>query len=273
MDAIAQAPDAGWTWVPAAMIALPAYLVVYARRWRRVRARERGGGAETWRLLACAAGLVALAVALVSPVARLGEQMFIWHMTQHILLLDVAPILLIAGLSEVLLRPVGARLRAVEERAGPLGHWATAMFLYAGTLWAWHLPALFELALRHPAIHALQHLMLFSVGWIFWWHVSGPIRPPRAAQGIAVLGFMSGTKVMTGVLASLITFMPFGGIFYDFYASQPRLWGLDATEDQQIAGALMMFEELLVMFTAVTFMFVRMLGEPDPADERYGPAA
>lgn len=80
--------------------------------------------------------------------------------------------------------------------------------------------------------------------------------------------------MVTGILASIITFTPFGSYFYEFYAAQPRMWGLTVSEDQQLAGALMMFEELFVMFSAVTFMFVRMLGESDRADERterYGP--
>ena len=189
-------------------------------------------------------------------------------MVQHILLLDIAPILLIAGLSKILLRPLTARLLRVEEASGPLNHWATAMLLYAGTLWTWHIPALYELALRDPVVHVVQHITLLSVGLLFWWHVLGPIRPRRGASGLAVLAFIGGTKLLTSLLASAITFAPSGSTFYDFYGAQPRMWGLSAAEDQHLAGGLMMFEELTVMLSAVMFMFARMLGESDRADER-----
>ena len=269
MEIVAQSagPEAAWTWAPAVLFALPAYAVVYIMRWRHVR-RTSHRGAGGWRLVAFLAGLLALFVALVSPVDRLGEQMFFWHMAQHILLLDIAPILLITGLSKVILRPITAALLRVERALGPLDHWAAAMVLYVGTLWTWHIPALYELALRDSAVHVFQHLTLLSVGALFWWHVLGPIRPRRAATGLAVLAFASATKVLTGLLASAITFSPFGSVFYDFYSAQPRMWGLSAAEDQQLAGGLMMFEELFVMFSAVTFMFVRMLGEADRAEER-----
>ena len=267
-------PDTSWTLPPVVLATLPAYALVYTARWRRVRRTGSTRGAEGWRLASFLAGLLALLAALASPVDRLGEQMFFWHMAQHILLLDIVPILLVAGLSKVLLRPVTTRLQAVEERAGRLGHWAVAMALYVGTLWTWHLPALYELALRDGAVHVFQHLTLLFVGSLFWWHVLGPIRPRKTARGLSVLGFTATTKVLTGILASIITFTPFGSYFYEFYAEQPRLWDLTASEDQQAAGALMMFEELFVMFSAVTYMFVRMLGESDRADERverYGP--
>ena len=254
---------------------VPGYGALYVWRWRQVRQDPSARGAEGWRLAAFLAGLLAMLAALVSPIDRLGEQMFFWHMAQHILLLDVVPILLIAGLSKTILRPVTARVLRIEERVGFLGHWAPAMALYVGVLWTWHLPALYELALRDSAVHVFQHLTLLTVGSLFWWHVLGPIRPRRTARGMSVFGFAATTKVLTGILASIITFTPFGSYFYDFYSQQPRLWGLDASEDQQLAGALMMFEELFVMFSAVTYMFVRMLGETDRAEERaerYGPA-
>lgn len=264
----ALSPDASWSWPPIVLVALAGYLAIYGARWARVRARNGPRGASGWRLLAFLGGVLALFAALVSPIDILGEQMFFWHMVQHILLLDVAPLLLIGGLSKVLLRPVTAGVRRIEHAVGPLAHPATALALYVGTLWAWHVPAAYELALTEEPVHALQHMNLLAVGLLFWWHVLGPVRPRRRVRGMAVLAYVGGTKFLTGLLAIAITFSPLGRFFYDYYADKPRMWDFSVDDDQAAAGALMMTEELLVMTAAFAFMFVRMLGESEREEER-----
>jgi putative membrane protein len=89
--------------------------VAYVPRWRRVRAKHGARGAPVGRLLAFATGLLALIAALISPIDRLAEQSFAMHMVQHILLLDVVPILLIASLTKVILRPATRRLQRLER--------------------------------------------------------------------------------------------------------------------------------------------------------------
>ena len=79
------------------------------------------------------------------------------HMVQHILLLDIVPILLIVSLTKVILRPATRRLQRLERSAGPLAHPAFAVVLYVGVMWGWHIPALYDAALRHPFVHALEH--------------------------------------------------------------------------------------------------------------------
>jgi putative membrane protein len=266
-------PDLSWNWSPFLLLALGSYLAVYLVRWRNVRHSQGSRGASVWRLLAFVAGIAALFAALVTPLDVLGEQLFVGHMSQHILLVDLGPILLLAGLTKVILRPITARLTGVERRAGILMHPAAAVVFYAGTLWLWHVPAMYQLALRHPAVHAFQHLHFFSAGLLFWWHAIAPIRPRWPLTGLAVVGYMAITKLFTGVLASLVTFSPVG--FYDFYARQPRYWDLSATQDQGMAGALMMTEELIVMTTAVALLFIRMLGQAEEQErrrERFGEA-
>jgi putative membrane protein len=113
---------------------------------------------DTLRALAFAAGLAVVLLALVSPIDRLGEErLFTAHMVQHLLLADLAPILLLVGLSRAFLRPAVRRLRPLEERLGPLAHPAVALALYVGLMWLWHVPAVYELALDHAWAHALEH--------------------------------------------------------------------------------------------------------------------
>src|SRR5437899_9852395 len=126
----AVAPDYSWTLNPGVLFALAAALAIYARRWRAARAEAGPGAASGWRLASFVAGIGALFVALISPVDRLGEQLFVMHMIQHLLIVDIAAILLTLGLTKVLLRPVTRRIQRIEQAAGPFGHPITALVLY-----------------------------------------------------------------------------------------------------------------------------------------------
>ena len=86
------------------------------------------------------------------------------HMAQHVLLLDISPILLLCGLTKVLLRPVTRHTYALERRAGPLAHPAFAVALYVGVMWLWHVPALYDAALQHDTVHVLEHVCFFDRG-------------------------------------------------------------------------------------------------------------
>ena len=108
--------------------------------------------------------MLGLVAALISPIDRLAEQILAMHMVQHVLLLDFVPILLILGLTKVLLRPVTRRLQPVESAAGPLGHPVVAVVLYIGAMWIWHIPALYDAAAEHAAIHVLEHVTFMRAG-------------------------------------------------------------------------------------------------------------
>ena len=105
------AADTSWTFDPGPIALMALATWVYVTRWRRARAQAGPAAADGWRLASFLSGIALIAVALVSPVDRLGEQAFVMHMVQHLLLLDVASILLILGLTKVILRPATRRLR------------------------------------------------------------------------------------------------------------------------------------------------------------------
>lgn len=242
--------------------------MLYRQRLRRLEAAGAAAGTGRLRTASFVAGVVVLTVALASPFARLGEQLLVGHTAQHILLIDAAPILLILGLSRELLEPVTRRLATVERFTSVLTLPLTAVLLYAGTLWAWHLPPLYDLALAHEGVHASQHATIFGVGALLWWHVLGPVLFRRALRGLTVFPFMAGTKVLTAALGFVIMAASDGGFAYQHYADQPRRWNLSALQDQQIGGALMMLEEAILITAAFAFMFVRMLQHADREDER-----
>lgn len=259
--------DFAWTWSPLALAGPLLCLAIYGRLWWRARAEGRPSRNGDWRAVVFVMGVVALLFALVSPISRLGEQMFVWHMVQHIVLVDIAPILLVAGCSAPLLQPVMARLEPYADSLQWLARPATAVIFYVGALWIWHAPVLYNLALTNPFVHAFQHASLFAVGVLFWWHVFEPVPSRHSIRGPGVFPFMAATKFFTGVLASLITFLPEAGLVYSYYVDQPRMWGFTAASDQQLGGAIMVTEELVLMVTAFAFMFIRMLSQANEDDE------
>lgn len=263
-------PDASWTLSPGVLTLLALGGFLYVRRWRRARREAGVAAAPVWRLVFFLAGLGFTFAALISPVDRLGEQLFVMHMVQHILVLDIASILLILGLTKVILRPVTRRIGRLEERAGPLAAPAFALVLYTGGMILWHVPAAYDAALEHPVLHALEHLTFTSAGLLYWWHLLSPIRNRRRLTGLGPVAYMVVAKVLLGLLGIVLTFSP--DAFYTFYTDQPRYWGMSATTDQNVGGALMALEQSLVMGAALVWLFFRALSEAEREElraERY----
>ena len=202
------APDYSWTLNPGVLFALAAALVIYGRRWRAARAEAGAGAASGWRLTSFAAGVGALFVALISPVDRLGEQLFLMHMVQHLLIVDVAAILLILGLTKVILRPVTRRIQRIEQAAGPLAHPVTALVLYVAEHVAWHVPALYDAALEHPALHALEHVTFAASGSCTGGTCSRRSATAQRLGGLGPVAYMFTGKIGLGLLGVLLTFSP-----------------------------------------------------------------
>ncbi|HEV2812823.1 MAG TPA: cytochrome c oxidase assembly protein [Solirubrobacteraceae bacterium] len=252
-------PDASWTFSPGAIVLILAATGVYVVRWRRA-------GASVGRLALFGAGMACVAAAIVSPLDRLAEQLLSMHMVQHLLLLDLAPILIILGFTKVLLRPATRRLMPLEKAAGFLAHPAFAVALYAGAMWVWHIPALYDAALENPALHVFEHLVMSAAGGLYWWHVLSPIRPRVPLVGLGGAAYMLSTKVLLGILGIVLTFAPES--FYAFYEGQPRYWDLSAQEDQALGGAIMAIEQSIVMGIALAYLFVRLLSDSEKEEER-----
>jgi cytochrome c oxidase assembly factor CtaG len=259
-------PDSSWSLDPSVLLLVGLGAAAYAVRWHAVRRAGRARPAPRWRALAFGAGLLAVLAALVSPLDRLGEQLLVMHMVQHLLLLDVAPVLLILGLTKLILRPATRRLLALERAAGPLAHPAFAVAFYVLAMWTWHVPALYDAAVRHPVIHVLEHMSFAAAGGLYWWHLLSPIRGRSGLSGMGPAVYMASTKVLVGVLGIALAFAP--GSFYPYYAHQPHFWGLAPRDDQAAAGMAMALEQSLVMGAALAFLFVRALAESERREQR-----
>ncbi len=255
-----------WSFEPAVLLGVLVLAAVYLLAWRRARNPDEPHPPGFGRLTLFAAGLLTILVALVSPLDSLGDQLMVMHMVQHILLLDVAPILLLLGLTKVLLRPATRRLNAIERRAGFVATPAFAVLAYAGLLWLWHVPALYDRAQGNGFLHAVEHVCFFSAGFLYWWYVFSPIRSRNRLRGLGPVAYMSSAKLLVGLLGVLLAFEPHS--IYSFYSHQPHYWGLTPGQDQSLAGVTMALEQSIVMGIALVYLFVQMLVESEREQQR-----
>ena len=251
-------PRIHWLADPAALAPILLLVVVYVRRFRQVRREDGPRSATGLHALAFAGAIVALLAALVSPIDGLGEEyLFSAHMLQHVLLGDIAPLLLLLSLSRVMLRPVTRRLTGIERSLGVLASPATAIVVWVGTVYAWHIPALYDVALEQPLVHVLEHFCFVAAGIALWWPLIQPIPMRRPLTGLQPLAYIAVAK---GSLAALGLVLAWSSTaFYPFYEHVPRIWNLTAVEDQNVAGVIMMVEQSMTLVLVLVWSFVSML--------------
>jgi putative membrane protein len=260
-------PDIKWTFAPAILLSVALWTGVYVWRFRQAR-REGGGRGAGWKqALAFAGFVVVLLVALVSPIDALGEDyLFSMHMTQHILLGDIAPLLLLLSLSRVIMRPATRRFNRVERRLGRLANPYTFIAIWFVLLYAWHIPAMYVAAIEHPALHALEHLCFFTAGCLLWWPLIQPVPMRYKLSGIATMGYVLAAKLGLGALGLYLTWSH--TVAYGYYEHVPRIWGLSPIADQNVGGAIMMLEQSLVLVSVFSILFVRMLLQSEEEERR-----
>jgi cytochrome c oxidase assembly factor CtaG len=265
--------EAGWRFAPVVLIALAAYAGVYVWRWRISRAEGGPRAAPVGRLVLWLTGIFLLFVALVSPLDELSEQLASAHMLQHLLLADLVPICLTLALTKHILRPATRRIHRIVRAAGPFGHPVFGVVAYVGAMWLWHVPVLYDAALRSGGVHVLEHVTFAAAGLLYWWHLLSPIRSRMRLGGIGPVLYMGSTKLLVGFLGILLAFSP--TLLYDVYAVDGTRWGLTPLDDLHVAGLLMALEQSLVMGIALAYLFIRMLTESEEEErraERYGAA-
>jgi putative membrane protein len=238
-----------WTLDPVPLAALGIAAAAYGRR--ALTLRRRGTPVPTGKVAAFALAVVALAGALFSPIDTIGERrLFSVHMLQHVLIGDVAALLLVLGVTGPLLRPVlaFAWLRVLRVLAQPL----VALPLWAANLYLWHVPRLYDAALAHTSIHALQHALVLACGTLLWAALLEPLPGPRwfgTGWKLAALGFV---WVAGGVLANV--FIWSGHPFYSRYHS---------TLDQRVGGGVMLIEMSLLVASVFVWLALAWLRESE----------
>ncbi len=231
--------------------------VPYHLRARRLAREHRP--VETWRQVCFASGLVVLLVAFSSPVDHISDQLLVAHMAEHLLIGDIASLLLVLGvtgplLAPLLRNPVIARLRI-------LTHPVVAIIVWAVNFYAWHTPYLYQQALRHDALHALEHATFLTFGIAMWMALLGPLPKPSWFNNAARLIYIVAVRLIGTVLANILIFG--GTVFYPYYRPGDALWHISSMGDQVAAGGLMMIEESLLTIGLFCWLFLRVAKEND----------
>jgi putative membrane protein len=253
---LAHSASTTWSFEPLQLVPLALGALLYAKRARTL--ARKGTTVEAWRLFLFGLGILLVAVALVSPIATLGEEeSFAFHMVQHLLLGDLGPLCIVAGLTGPLLRPVLSvrAIRALRFLAHPL----VALPLWTTNLYLWHVPFLWEAALRHQVVHALEHVCFFTAGAIMWAAVVEVLPGPEWFGTAAKMGYIAAVRIASTVLGNVLIWA--GSPFYTLYEHAHRPWGLSASADQGIAGGIMMIEGSLVTLGALAWLFLRLAQE------------
>jgi cytochrome c oxidase assembly factor CtaG len=166
----------------------------------------------------------------------------------------------------VILRPVTRRLMRVERALGPLASPPVAILVWLGTMYLWHVPALYDAATENAPLHALEHLSFFAAGIALWWPLVQPVPMRRALTGLQPLGYIAAAK---GGLAALGLLLAWSSTaYYPWYEDAPRIWGLSAVEDQNVAGVIMMVEQSLTLVLVMVWVFVRILTRSEQEELR-----
>ena len=251
-----------WTLDPLQLA--PVFLIALGYGLRVRTLRGRGTPVPAWRVLVFGVGIALLLLAFASPIAAIGErELFSFHMLQHVLIGDLAPLCLLAGLTGPILRPLLA-LRPVE-RLRVLANPALALPLWAMNLYVWHLPFLYEAAVRHGSVHALEHVAFFTAGAIMWLPVLETLPAPEWFGTGAKLGYIAVVRLVETVLGNV--FLWSGAVFYGVYAAGDELWAVSPLRDQGHAGAVMMLEGSLVTIAALALLFLRLAREGEVRQE------
>lgn len=248
----------GWTIDPV-QLASPLLLAAgYAVRTRDL--ATRGRPVARARQASFYLGVLMLVLAVSSPVDTVGEERLFWvHMTQHLMLGDLAPLAIVIGVSGPVLRPLLAV--ATVRRLRVLAHPLVALPLWAANLYVWHLPTLYESALAHAGVHALEHLLFFATGALMWAAVVEPLPGPVWFGNGWKAVYVLVVRTLQGALANV--FLWSGHAFYERYAAGERAAGIAPTDDQAIGGGIMLVEGAIVTLVVFAWLFLRWTREAE----------
>ena len=198
------------------------------------------------------------------------------HMLQHMVLMMIAPPLVLLGAPLVpMVR--GLPVFAAREFAGPFLNWplagrigrtlthpVCALLLMGVAMFAWHTPVLYELALRSPAWHQIEHACFFVTSLIFWWPVVQPWPSKAQWPRWAMVPYLLIADLQNTALSAILVFSD--RALYPSYSAVPRLFGFSALEDQVAAGAIMWVVGSLAFIVPAMVIAVQCLSRKPSRD-------
>ena len=211
--------------------------------------------------------MLALLAALVSPLDGLGEDyLFSAHMVQHVLLGDIAPLLLLLGaLARDHAPGHAAAVARSSARSARSPARPPASSLWLVLMYLWHIPALYDAAVEHPLVHLLEHISFFAAGVALWWPLIQPVPMRRRLTGMQPVAYIGTAKAGLAALGLFLTWSTTA--IYPYYEGTPRIWGLSPVDDQNVGGVIMMVEQSLTLALVLVALFVRMLTSSEERDQ------
>jgi putative membrane protein len=249
--AVSTATSAAFQLGPLAILGL-----LYARRAQTLAADDHP--VPGWRQACFYGGFIVIGVALTSLGA--ASQDLLWvHMIEHLLLGDIAALLIVLGLTGPLLAPI-LRIK-LFDRLRALSHPAIAFPLWAIDLYTWHIPVFYQAALRHSGVHALEHAMFLGFGINMWMCLFGPLPTPSWFGNLGKLIYIVAVRLAGTVLGNI--FLWSGTVFYPYYLKGDAHFHISPLADQNIAGAIMMVEESILTLGLFCWLFLRTARESE----------
>ncbi|HXD57601.1 MAG TPA: cytochrome c oxidase assembly protein [Thermoleophilaceae bacterium] len=238
--------------------------LAFAGYWTRMQVlAEQGRPVPGVRFGCFTAGLVVLLAALSPPFDAIADDVFAMHMTQHLLIGDIAALLLVIGLTGPVLQPI-LHIHWVD-RLRPLANPIPALSLWALNFYTWHIPFMYQAAYDNELVHAVQHVSFLFFGSLMWMPLFGPLPRPAWFGNFAKLGYIVAVRLLGTLLGNV--FIWSGTVFYGFYGPGEAKHGLGALTDQSVAGAVMMIEQSILTICLFGWLFMRAAAEGEEKQE------
>src|SRR4051812_2067915 len=233
--------------------------------------RGRGVRVPRWQVAAFHGAIALWLIGLVSPLDAYEDRLLTAHMAQHVLIADLAVPLLLIGIRNPVLgfylpRPALVTLarsgwlrRAWRRLHAPLAAIAFSVVVF----YAWHIGPLFVAAVRHPVVHALQHLSLIAAATVFWWPALEPKRR-RVPGDLWKVPYVLGARFLTMFLGMSLVVVRVP-VYAAVYGRGER-HGMTALADQQLAAGIMISVDIVVMVAALCFFFARAASDSEAQD-------
>lgn len=233
------------------------YLLLYRRRMATLAAEGRP--VAPWRVASFVCGVVMVAAVQVGPLDGLADTLLVAHMIQHIVIGDLASLLIVLGLTGPVLAPLmhTKASRAMRRLSHPL----VALTLWAIDLYAWHLPLFYQLAIEHDLVHALEHACLLWFGCLLWLALVGPLPKPSWFLGWWSVGYVILVRFVGAVLANALIWAQ--TVFYPVYRVSDAARRLSPLSDQNLAGGVMMLEQVLLTTALLVWLLARLLRQDE----------
>ncbi len=231
------------------VLAFLVYLLLYGKR--ALTLHREGRPVSVWRIVSFVFGVTTMTAVQIGPLDTLADDVLVAHMTQHIFISDIASLFVVLGLTGPILAPLlHFRLtRPLRVLATPM----VALALWAVNLYAWHIPFFYQAAINHDLVHTLEHLCFFWFGCLLWLALIGPLPKPQWFTGWARLLYVIGVRFIGAVLGNVLIWA--NTVFYPVYRPTDAARGLNALSDQNLAGGLMMVEEMILTTLILAWLF------------------